>query len=149
MSVLVKLYQNYSDPNVVRKNLSFVKDINCEMTGEVAVDSLELICDIDNDVNSINYCYIPTFSRYYFVTPAVINGKQMRLSCISDPLSSFWNSFKNSPCIAKRSSSNFNPYIEDPYVVKLPTCKIVARRTAAAFTPSGSGGCYILTLGGK
>lgn len=145
----VKLYQNYSDPNVVRKNISFVKNINCEITVEVAVDSLELICDMDEAVNSINYCYIAEFSRYYFVTPAIINGKQMRLSCESDPLTSFWNSFKNSSCIAKRSSSNFNPYIEDPYVVKLPTCKIVTRKTGASFTPSGSGGCYVLTLGGK
>ena len=149
MSVSVNLYNNYSDPFVVYKNKTLITTVNCEITESSSVDSPELLLDMRSGVKNFNYCYIPEYGRYYFCVVTIENGNQMRLQCSSDPLSSFWDSIRTSPCIAERSTSNPNPELVDDMLPFKPQPKYIRRKMATGFTPSSSGGTYILTVGGK
>ena len=148
-TVAVVLYKNYSDPFVVHKRLTSIATVYCQITEETPLDSLELLLDMRSDIDEINYCRIEEFGRYYFCTPKVVNGNQIRLSCESDPLTSFWNSFSGSSCIAERSTSNPNPELIDDLLPFKPQPKFSYRTMGTGFTPSSSSGRYILTIGGK
>ena len=145
----VKLYQNYSDPYKVHKNISLIATVQCEVTEEQEADSLELLLDMKSNIKQFNYCYIEKYGRYYFCTPKVVNGNQMRLICESDPLSSFWSSMASSPCIAERSTSHPNANLTDEMLPFKPQPIYIRRTLSTGFTPTSSGGCYILTVGGK
>ena len=149
MSVTVSLYQNYSDSFVVKKSKTLISTVTCELTEKTSLDEPELLLDIKNNVKTFNYCYIEDFGRYYFCTPIIENGNHMRLICVSDPLSSFWGSLMYSECVAERSTSAPNPEIIDELLPFKPEPAYIRRKMANGFTPSSSGGCYILTVGGK
>ena len=150
MALTIDLYNNYSDPTVVHKKLSLVKSATaCEITGSFSVDEMDLLFDIDSNVNTCNYAYIAAFARYYFLTPGISNGNQMTLHATSDPLTSFWSSYSASSCVAERSSSHPNPELVDDMLPFKPQPKLIVRQLATGFTPTTTGGSYILTVGGK
>jgi len=150
MALTIDLYNNFSDPTVVHKKMSLIKSaVNCEITQSVDVDELDLLFDMDTGVNTCNYAYIAAFARYYFLTPGIVNGNQMIMHASSDPLTSFWNSYSASQCVAERSSSHGNPNLVDDMLPFKPNPKIIVRQLATGFTPTTTGGCYILTVGGK
>ena len=146
----VKLYQNNSDNRACRKNLSGETTISCQILDSVSIQSPTLLIRKNQLPNNINYCYISDFNRYYYISNiSIYDGECFALSLKCDVLMSFYPSFASSPCIAKRSTSNYNPLIEDAQVVKLPSSTLVFRRLGTGFTPSSSSGSYILTVGGK
>ena len=150
MNVTATLYQNYSDPYVVHKRKSAaIATCTCQITDSVDVDEMDLLLDMNTNLNTCNYAYIDAFSRYYFLTPGIQNGNQMVLHAVSDPLTSFWDSYSSSGCIAERSTSAPNPDLVDEMLPFKDTPKYIRRKMATGFTPSSSGGCYILTVGGK
>ena len=145
----VRLYNNFSDPTVVYKKLELVDTVQCEITKECNLDAPELLLDMDVDLPKYNYCYIEAFGRYYFCKPKIQNGNQMVIECDSDPLSSFWNDISKSDCIAERSTSHRNSDLVDDMLPFKPNPRLSFSTIGGGFTPSSSGGCYILTLGGK
>lgn len=149
MALTIELYNNFSDPTVVHKKMSLVATCTCEITQSVDVDEMDLLLDMDSNVNTCNYAYIADFGRYYFLTPGIINGNQMIMHASSDPLTSFWGSYSASQCVAERSSSHGNANLPDELLPFKPNPKIIVRQLATGFTPTSTGGCYIITIGGK
>ena len=148
--ITVMLYNNYSDPTVVNKQISLVDTVDCEITDSCELDAPVLLLDMDeSDLPKYNYCYIADFGRYYFCSPQIVNGNQMLIFCESDPLKSFWGDISSSECIAERSTSHPNPELVDDMLPFKPQPKYIVRQLATGFAPSTSGGCYILTVGGK
>lgn len=149
MNVSIQLYRNLSDSHTVHKKMSLIKTCSCQITESVDVDELDIELDFDSNLTTCNYAKIEAFSRYYFVTPSIKNGNQQVMRLISDPLTSFWNSLSQSQCIAERSTSHGNPNLEDNMLPFKPRPHYIRRTVGRGFTPSSSGGCYILTVGGK
>lgn len=149
MNVTVRLYQNHSDPNVVYKNISLISTHQCQLTEGCQVDAPVMLLDMQPGIKNFNYMYIEEFGRYYHCVANIVNGNQMRIAGYTDVLMSFWNQFKNSQCVAQRSSNMGNPEIEDELMPFESQPEYIYRRSSFAFTPSSSGGCYILTVGGK
>lgn len=149
MNVTVKLYQNHSDPNVVYKSITLISTNNCQLTGGCQLDAPVLLLDMQSNIKNFNYMYIEEFGRYYHCIATIVNGNQMQIIGWTDVLMSFWNQFKNSQCVAQRSSNMGNPEIEDELMPFESQPEYIYRRSSFAFTPSSSGGCYILTVGGK
>lgn len=152
--MIVRLFNNYSDNNEVHKSISILREMDCNIYEECSIQTPTIIIDIEqnnpNVVLNANYCYIPFWNRYYYITDSSIyNGNLVRLSLKVDVLMSFWNDFANSPCIAKRSTSHPNPHIPDTYEVYKNQSVFKRRKDTNKFTPTSTGGCYILTIGGK
>ena len=145
----LSLYNCSSMPNVIHKSKTLLRTLNGTLKENTNRESVVVTIPYSSDYSSINYAYIPDFKRYYFVSVDCLAGQRLRLTMRSDALSSFWNNYKTSQCIARRSTSNYNPAIKDDLKVFSPQPVYSRRKTLAKFTPSSSGGCYILTVGGK
>ena len=145
----ISLYNNASAPNVVHKVKTLITTLNGTLKEDVNRESVTVTVPYHSDYASINYAYIPEFKRYYFVSVECLSGSRLRLKMSSDALSSFWANYKGSQCIAKRSSSAPNMDIPDELVHFKSQPVYIRRKTTSKFTPTSSGGCYILTIGGK
>lgn len=145
----ISLYNNASAPNVVHKRKTLLRTLNGTIKEDVNRESVVVTIPYASDYASINYAYIPDFKRYYFVSVDNLKGLRLKLTMKSDALSSFWNNYAGSQCIAKRSSSAPNKDIADNLVHFKSQPIYIRRKTQSKFTPSSSGGCYILTIGGK
>ena len=149
--MIITLYKSPGERNRLSRPLTTVKTYdNAQLTDVVNVETPELLVNRDDTIIGFDYAYIPTFNRYYFLNDLqVVNGNQFKLFLESDPLMSFRQGILNSSCIAKRSTSNINPEIEDNQAAFKNIPKRIHFKMAEGFTPSATGWCYVLTLGGK
>lgn len=145
----VVLYNNSSAHNVVFKNKTVLKTIRGRLKENCYMEKITMNVTYFADYYRCNYAWIEEFHRFYYVTVQLMEGGQVRLIMKSDALSSFYDGYKNSKIIARRSSSNRNPNIVDTASPFKPQPKIVNTRAGFEFTPSSNGYCYVLTLGGK
>lgn len=147
----IKLLKTSNDENVVNKGYSTIANLNASQANEeISIDAPEIIINYNPAYLECNYCQIPEFNRFYYVrNKSIINGNQLRFSLESDPLMSFKSYILASSCIAARSTSKPNMNIVDPLVSFLPIPERRYTRINTAFTPSASGGSYVLTIGGK
>lgn len=145
----VQLFNNSSAHNVVHKSKTLLRTIQGELKESCFLEKITMNVSYFSDYYRCNYAWIPEFHRYYYVTVDLIEGNQVRLIMKSDALSSFYDGYKNSKVIARRSSSNCNPNIVDTASPFKPQPTIITRRTSFEFTPSSTGYCYVLAMGGK
>lgn len=151
MAYDVKIYNNSSDPRKVHKSLTLLKTYaDLKVTSENGVEAPTLKLEMFADIHKANYAYIGKYGRYYFLHPTVDNGNTVTFTCESDPLSTFWNTYSGSQCVAERSTSNPNPEIVDEMLPFKSQPKIIYRKlTGASFTPGANTGSYVLCIGGK
>ena len=149
--MIITLYKSPGERNRLSRSLTTVKTIsNAELTDTVNVETPELLIDRDDTIIGFDYAYIQAFGRYYFLNDLqIVNGNQFKLFLESDPLMSFRHGILNSQCIAKRSTSNINPELEDNQAAFKNIPKRIHFKMANGFEPSATGWCYVLTLGGK
>ena len=149
MSWAITTFNNKSPKNVVSKNLTVIQMTNCNNWEDIDMKRPSVVLD-DTLSKHCNYAYIPEFSRYYFVTAKTItNDGRLILNLDSDPLSSFWGDIKLSPCVANRSSSDYDPYLHDDMISIKEKTNYSARALSGSFAPSSSGSNhYVLTIGG-
>lgn len=146
----VRFYNTSSGANVVHKQLTSTITLQCDIYDSCSVKRPRLRVNMNNALINSNYMYIPKWNRYYYISaPIIFDGSNAIVEGAVDELMSYWDDFKTSPCIAKRSTSNWNPMMEDTRVFHAPNKKYVVRKMGQGFNPSSSGGSYILTIGGK
>lgn len=146
--MVLTLMNNSSQPNVVHKKLTTVATLTGDVKENVNIESPSFTVPMFEGFNNVNYAYIEALGRYYFVSVEVLTGQLIRLSMKSDALSSFWNRFSNSPCIARRSSSAPDYRLTDNRLISLPKPEYIYRRTNCAFTLTNTNN-YVLTITGK
>ena len=114
----IKLYKCNEENIVVDKTLELVKSVD----GYIKYDTDLMNPSINietNDVN-FNYCYIPDFGRYYYITDVThsgANGIIKTLSLEEDTLMSWKDYIRNSEGIIERNESQYNLYIPDNELV--------------------------------
>ena len=148
MSFVATFYNNASESNVVNKKLTTLGVANVDITDNFSIDEASFRMARNDSLIGANYMFVPQFNRYYFVRIDIEDGVFMRIRGESDPLRSFWNSIKQSPCIAFRSSSKPDARIEDEKVFKSPKPTIIYRKIGQPFTLSNQNN-YILTVTGR
>ena len=146
--IQVTLYNTSSAHNVVHKQKTQLRVMNGVLKENCYMERITMNVTYFSDYYRCNYAYIPEFHRYYYVTVELVDGDQVRLIMKSDALSSFYDGYRQSKIIAKRSSSSVNPNIVDTASPFKPIPKVITRRVDFEFTPSSSGYCYVLAMGG-
>lgn len=117
----VTFYNCSDEPQDVHKaNKTTIGTYNCNVYDAQNLEECQILLPRNDNLRSANYCYIPYFSRYYFCTLDQLPDGREIMNCVSDPLTSFWDEYKNSPCIALRSSSSPFPNMVDEGVVLTP-----------------------------
>lgn len=146
----VQFYNNSSANNVVPKIKSAIGNpIVCSIFEECDILAPMLLVDYTDSVINANYCYIPKFGRYYYITGNTIyDGNKVRLSLKCDALESHWNSFKGSICQAKRSSNRGNKMLVDDTKSYLAQPFYDYRELPFEFNPNQNG-TYVVTIGGN
>ena len=115
----ISLYKTNSEKNVVYKTLtnevSFA-DVTFKNPTEILNPVITLSTNID--VEAYNYCYIPEFNRYYYISNivSVVNGL-WTINLSVDVLMSFKQYFAKFDVILKRSQTEYNKYINDGEIV--------------------------------
>ena len=147
--MVIKFYNNASAKNVRKKNLTLLTEKNLEIPNLLSIENPTIKVDYSANLKNCNYIYIPEYGRYYFAQLSASFGKHIYMECNVDVLSSFYDSFKNSQCIAERSSSKYTERIEDSEVAVLCNPTYTFRRLQGQFSPSNNGTNYLLTIGGN
>lgn len=106
--VQIKFYKNASDINVLNKVLSNETVLEC-----VLHDSTDLIRPslvVKENILGFNYCYIPTFNRYYYIDNLqAVRNDLYRAVCRVDVLKTYANDILNSYGLIVKGKS-YNPY---------------------------------------
>ena len=66
-----------------------------------------------DDFLKFNYCKIPQFGRYYFITNKTFNNNTVTLNMEVDPIYSWYDTYKGTSQLVSRSESIRNRYIQD------------------------------------
>ena len=109
---------------ILYNNISSKENLNKTLTDELKLtgtlrNSTSIIRPIFtiSDVNVVNknYCYIPKFKRFYYITDiTAINNNMFQITCAVDVLMSFVNDILNLDVIIDKQVDDFiNKYIED------------------------------------
>ena len=109
----ITIYQCKDDRRKLNKTLSAARSYNVSLKDDTSAVNPTLILSQPLPPN-YNYCYIPIFKRYYFITDSrVLIAKQYEITLACDVLMSFAATIKDSPVILRRSSNLGNKLIPD------------------------------------
>lgn len=143
----ITLYINNSEKNKIGKNL--INDFSLSGTLRDVTNIINPVILIElNEIGNYNYCYIPNFNRYYFITDiTVIRTGLFAISLMVDVLESFKTDIKNlSVILLNTQNTGVNNYLSSQVF-----CNNVKAKTDIINFPSGlndSGEFILITAGG-
>lgn len=110
----------------------------------------EIKISSQSDPTGYNYCYLPTFSRYYWVKNWTYSAGLWTASLTVDTLASYREQIGNSTEYVVRSSAKFDPKIIDnlyPTKANITTRTLYANSTPFTDDPeSGSQGFFVVAV---
>ena len=111
----INFYRTIDENNVVYKTLrDELAFENCVLREKSSVISPTIFVNTNADICAYNYCYIPEFKRYYYITDIVsVNNNYWQISLKVDVLMSYKNELSKIKGIMLRSEKKFNTYIND------------------------------------
>ena len=111
----IHFYQNASDKRVINKTLNIEYTMSgCQLATPTSATDPEVIIDMTEGLYQYNYCYIPYFSRYYYITDMVeLDGVRMSIKCHVDPLMSFKDEILNCNVNSRTNENSYDMYLPD------------------------------------
>lgn len=112
----VILYNTTSDNRVLSKNIALIKEIDAELKNANDVISPTLKIQRFEGWEKVNYIYIKSFNRYYYVnTIKQLLGNTILLDCSVDVLMSNKDAIRNLTCIIDKQENSSTTY-SDKYL---------------------------------
>ena len=112
----VILYNTTSDNRVLSKNIALIKEIDAELKDANDVISPTLKIQRFEGWEKVNYIYIKSFNRYYYVnTIKQLLGNTILLDCSVDVLMSSKDAIRNLTCIVDKQENSSTAY-SDKYL---------------------------------
>ena len=111
----ITLYNTTSENNRLNKKLTKILDIeNTKVMNTSNLLNLQIFIkrDLVSDFNKINYLYIDSYKRYYFVDVTIENGFLV-LNCSIDVLMTYKSAILNLTATVTRNENLKNGYLED------------------------------------
>lgn len=111
----ITLYNTTSENIRVVKSLTKILDIeNAKVLSNNNLLNLQIFIkrDLVSDFNKINYLYIDSYKRYYFVDVTIENGFLV-LNCSVDVLMTYKSAILNLTATITRNENLKNGYLED------------------------------------
>lgn len=136
-----------------RKNSTFIPTVNGDL-GDCILKSPSSVIEPSFDVYTddwpdYNYCYVPLFHRYYFITDIVsqYNGV-WSISCVVDVLATYKTGILNTTAFVERAASSFNPSIPDSEIAMCTQFDVIESGQYYMPQMSNENGFYVLTVAG-
>lgn len=113
MSFDITLQRNYSDINVLDKNIETLSTVSGTLKDKTSI--LNPVIQIQGSIpTSCNYMYISTFGRYYFVDDiSSVSDSIFEISAHVDVLTTYADQIRSCRGIIARQQNNWNLYIDD------------------------------------
>lgn len=111
------------------KNI-YIKDPSSVLSPQILLET--------SNPTAYNYCYIPTFDRYYFISDWVSDHGMWQANCVVDVLASWKNSINSSVQYVVRSGSKSNTYVVDNAYPM--TSEFTHQTTSISSKPFGNSG---------
>lgn len=145
--MIIDLYTTGSEKNAIYKTLQNITELQGTLKDECSVINPVFMIEHTNP-SSYNYCFIPEFNRYYYITDIVsVRNNLWRVSCSVDVLMSYQTQILNLDVIV---NANTSPDTET-YVNGSQWVTSVKTKTDIITFPSGlleSGEYILITSGG-
>ena len=113
--MVIKLYTNNSDVNVVTKNITEVASFTGTLREGCSI--IDPVIKFENFnralVNQVNYAMVQEFGRYYFIKDIKLIGNLTEIHMHCDVLSSFQTQLKALDAIIARNEEKYNLYLQD------------------------------------
>lgn len=127
-------------------------EYECRMLDACSILRPVILLNVGPQANptGANYCYIPEYSRYYWVTDWTVNRGQWMASLSVDALASWKTEIGNTFQYVLRSSSAYNGYVQDTMYPALSKCSIQTVPVKEnPFANTLAGGEYVVGIVGK
>lgn len=139
----VRLYQNYSAPNVLDKDIRLIQTMTGTIKEGTSIKDPSILIAGSLPILA-NYAYIPEFNRYYHIIDVMAErGNLFRVTMHVDVLESFKGYIKSAEVIAERSTSDYNLMLRDMAAIQQANCSYKVQRFGS-FAFDKSAGKYIL-----
>ena len=111
----ITLYHNSSNNKTVNKALSSATNISGHLHTTTNIEYPNLV--LSGIYTEFNYCYIPTWRRYYFIEDIIINGNTTLIKCSIDVLYTYRNDILNSYALLNQATE-YNPYYDGGFLAE-------------------------------
>lgn len=143
------LYQNTKPISHMARTLTNPLQITGEPHEADTLDVVnpDIVLEYNPAYLQYNFCYIPSFGRYYFFREApTISKKTITLHLCVDVKYTYRSIIMRSQCIAERSSSLYDVFLADGAVVDSTGYRYYSRSLPYEFRPDA--GSYVLFVAG-
>lgn len=115
----ITLYNTTSPYNCINKTLTNSTDFEVKLKDSTSISKPTLLLNTSLDLSVYNYCYIPKFKRYYFLTDIIIQRQNLFIINLDiDVLESYKNDILNSTAYISQTV-NSNPYYNRDYETEI------------------------------
>lgn len=145
MSFTINLMNNQEELNKISKNPSSVLSVTGELREETSIIDPVVIIEYNGTLTNVNYAYIGTFHRYYFITQIEsVRTGLWRVCMHCDVLKTYAQGILACKCVVARNENQFNLLLNDAYfkVYSDPRVQVLN------FPQKFSGFSYVLAMKG-
>lgn len=115
----ITLYNTTVPKNYINKTLVNATDFEVKLKDNTSMSNPTILLNTNLDLTNFNYCYVPKFKRYYFLSN--INIQRQNLFVIDleiDVLESYKDDILNSVAYISQTT-NSNPYYNREYETEI------------------------------
>ena len=144
----VTLYTCTSENERLDKSsyLSGGTSFSFEFKDQSSVMNPSIIIGTSTNISGLNYAYIDTFGRYYYITEVIVLRADLyMLKLHADVLMTYRSQIRSCNAVCRRQENAYNLYLDDPEFKIYNNKRIEIRNFSSGFTKALN---YILTVAG-
>lgn len=145
----ITFYKTKSETNKINKTLSDAITLTGSFKDDTNIVNPIITVHYSADLLTRNYCYIPVFSRYYFVESIELKRDFFVIALSCDVLMSFKNDILSSKVRVVRSSSSKIKYLPDSLITQTAKTNYTFKKLGTGFNVAENTNNYVLVLSGK
>lgn len=148
--MILNLYQNNSEPDIVDKNITLAASVSGTMRDSTSIINPTFRIEGDVTVSAINYIQCPDLGRYYFVSDVIsVRNNCWDLICHVDVLSTWKTELRRLSAIIARQENLYNLYLDDDKLLTTSRRLYWTKAFPVRVYPASAGGSsMVLTLAG-
>lgn len=142
----INFFVNQSEKNRLDKTLTSAFDLNGELKEDCSIIDpvIKVVADISS-MASVNYMYIASFGRYYFINNVIsINNDICEVHAHVDVLSTYKDEIRAQRAVVSRQEKKWNLYLNDGVFKTYQNPYIITKAFSSGFTSQH----FVLSIAG-
>lgn len=145
MSFAINLMNNQDELNKISKTPTTIMTLVGELREETDLVNPQINIEYDGTLVNVNYMYIGTFNRYYFITKIEsVRTGLWRIYAHCDVLKTYSQAILGTKCVVARNENKYNLYLNDSFFKVYSNPRLQICNFPSKFT----GESYVLVMNG-